>query len=118
MGRAKETERRRSPRIPIRIQIEYETPEGFFQDYMRNLSLGGIFIETQRPLPVHTRLKVQFRLPDMNVPIMADGVVVHTLRVGRSKAPGGGMGIRFSDVDRHGRELLEEYLKRHGGPSS
>ena len=112
-------ERRRARRVPVEIQIQYETADGFFQDYMRNLSLGGIFIETPKPLPMHTKLKVQFSLPDMSAPIVADGVVVHTLRLGQPKKPSvSGMGIKFSELEPSSKEMLESYLQAQGIPAS
>ena len=112
-------ERRRSGRVPVEIQIQYETADGFFEDYIRNLSLGGIFIETPKPLPMNTKLKVQFSLPDMSAPIVADGVVVHTLRLGQPKNPSvSGMGIRFSELDAASTETLESYLQARGMPAS
>jgi uncharacterized protein (TIGR02266 family) len=112
-------ERRRAKRVPVEIQIQYETPDGFFQDYMRNLSLGGIFIETPKPLPMNTKLKVQFSLPDMSSPIVAEGVVVHTLRVGQPENPSvSGMGIRFSELEPSSKEMLESYLQARGLPAA
>ena len=112
-------ERRRASRVPVEIQIQYETADGFFQDYMRNLSLGGIFIETPKPLPMNTKLKVQFSLPDMTAPIVADGVVVHTLRLGQPKNPSvSGMGIKFSELEPSSKEMLESYLQAQGLPAA
>jgi uncharacterized protein (TIGR02266 family) len=113
-------ERRRERRVPVQIQIQYESADGFFQDYIRNLSLGGIFIETEKPLPENTRLKVEFCLPEMADPITADGIVVHTLRVGQKKQKKdnsvSGMGIRFSDLESSSKQVLESYLQ--GGAAS
>jgi len=109
-------ERRRTQRFPVQIQIQYQTADGFFQDYMRNLSLGGIFIETSKPLPMNTKLRVEFRLPDMSAPIAADGIVVHTLRVGQVKNPTvSGMGIRFSELEPSSKQVLESYLRGKEG---
>jgi uncharacterized protein (TIGR02266 family) len=111
-------ERRRERRVPVQIQIQYKTADGFFQDYIRNLSLGGIFIETEKPLPMNTKLRVEFCLPEMADPITADGIVVHTLRAGKTKSPTlSGMGIRFSDLERSSKQLLESYLQVQGGPA-
>jgi uncharacterized protein (TIGR02266 family) len=109
-------ERRRERRVPVQIQIQYKTADGFFQDYMRNLSLGGIFIQTAKPLPMNTKLRVEFCLPGMADPITADGIVVHTLRVGRTKSPSvSGMGIRFSALEPSSKQLLESYLQVQNG---
>jgi uncharacterized protein (TIGR02266 family) len=110
------SEKRRQRRVPVQIQIQYQSADGFFQDYIRNLSLGGIFIETAKPLPKNTKLRVEFRLPEMADPITADGIVVHTLRVGRAKKNSAvsGMGIRFSELKSSSKQVLESYLKVQG----
>lgn len=79
-------ERRKHPRVPVRIRIQYRVADQFFTDYIQNLSLGGIFVETTDPLPVHTALKVQFSLPSLEEPIVADGVVVHRVEISGGKA--------------------------------
>lgn len=106
-------ERRKHPRIPVRICIQYRVADQFFTDYIQNLSLGGIFVETPDPLPVRTALKVQFSLPSLEKPIVADGVVVHRVEIGkgRSKAASG-MGIRFSQLDGRNKRALEAYIQK------
>jgi uncharacterized protein (TIGR02266 family) len=107
------TERRKHVRYAVRIRIRYRTADQFFQDYVQNISMGGIFVETTKPLSEGTRLSVEFSLPGMRVPISADGVVVHRLSGNRgSDASGNGMGIRFSELDEKSKRLLEEYVRR------
>lgn len=108
-------ERRRHSRLPLRIRIQYRTADKFFQDYIQNLSIGGIFIETSKPLSVGTKLKVQFSIPELTDPITADGIVVHKLHVGRTANPNvGGMGIKFSDLDQQSKSLLENFIQGKG----
>jgi len=107
-------EKRRHARFPVKIRIRYRTTGGFFQDYAQNLSIGGIFIETDDPLPMGTRLSLEFCLPDLDSAIRTDGVVVHRIpgrRAGGSTE--GGMGIQFSELDDKNRKLLEEYARVH-----
>lgn len=104
------TERRAQPRVPLHIKIRYETADRFFQDYMRNLSVGGIFIETSNPLKVGTRLRVQFCLPKMDREIVTDGVVVRRVELGRMNASSGGMGVQFSDLKPEDKISLDTYV--------
>ncbi len=111
-------ERRKYPRVPVRIRIQYRVADQFFTDYIQNLSLGGIFVETTEPLPVHTALKVQFSLPAMEEPIVADGVVVHRVEINRGKGKAAsGMGIRFSQLDERNKRALEAYLQKLQHPA-
>ncbi len=112
-------ERRKHVRFPVRIRIRYRTADQFFQDYVQNISIGGIFVETARPLSEGTKLAVEFSLPGMKAPILADGVVVHQVICNRgSGTSGSGMGIRFSELDKKSKRILEEYVRRNEEPPS
>jgi len=116
MAKKATSELRKTPRVPVNILIQYQTPDQFFQDYIKNVSLGGLFIETESPLPVGTKLNIPFSLPEMKNPIITDGIVVHAMKVGKKAKPAaGGMGIRFSDLNNKCKQSLESYLQRHGG---
>lgn len=108
----KRPERRAEPRVPLHIRIRYETADRFFEDYVRNLSSGGIFIETSRPLKVGTRLRVQFCLPRMSRDIVADGTVVRKVDVGAAGPATGGMGIQFSDLKSEDKMSLDAYVRK------
>jgi hypothetical protein len=43
-------ENRKQIRFPIKLRVAYSTPKGFIDDYIFNLSLGGLFVETKNPL--------------------------------------------------------------------
>jgi type IV pilus assembly protein PilZ len=104
-------EKRKHHRKPVHIRIKYKILNQFFEDYIKNISLGGIFVETPDPLPVRTRLKVEFSLPEMEPPIETEGIVVHTIRQsGKPNAPISGMGIKFSDLNEESRRRLEAYI--------
>ena len=47
-------DRREAPRQPIELKVEYKRLNTFFADYTKNISKGGTFIKTNRPLPVGT----------------------------------------------------------------
>ena len=62
-------ERRFERRLPIRITVEYEDTEDFLTDYTANLSIGGMFIETDEPLAMGARFRLRFSVPDRDEPI-------------------------------------------------
>src|SRR6516164_2182390 len=49
------TDGRTHPRAPIELKVDYKKLNSFFADYTRNISKGGTFIKTRKPLPVGTR---------------------------------------------------------------
>lgn len=56
--------RRDEDRAPITLRVEYKRINTFFADYTRNISRGGTFIRTTRPLAVGTEFMFVLALPD------------------------------------------------------
>lgn len=100
-------ERRRHPRREINLEIVYSSLETFFYDYAINISRGGMFIKTDRPLHVGTRVKLKFSLPGRELPVETSGRVVRTVSgKGRMDEPHG-MGIEFEDLSEEDHDLIE-----------
>lgn len=67
----------------------------------RNISEGGMFIESSDPYPLGSRMQVTFYLPDSDAEMTAVGEVVHLCFLNRTAAGGSrevlvGMGVRFT----------------------
>jgi type IV pilus assembly protein PilZ len=107
-------DRRTAPRGPIRLRVDYERMNAFFADYTKNISKGGTFIKTSRPLPVGTRFLFALAVPALSEPVTLDGEVTWVLKdedAEHGKEPG--MGIRFvfaSEQQRTEFEALVEGL--------
>lgn len=104
-------ERRQRRRLPIRVEVSYQTLDEFLQDFSANLSIGGIFIQTESPLKEGTRFRLEFTLPGDERPICAVGVVCWVAapeRVQSSRVPG--MGISFADLSRADENRIHRWL--------
>ena len=62
----------------------------------RNISLGGVFLETTAPLPLQTRVQIRFHIPTLSEPIDVGGEVRWVEPGGAEQLPG--MGIRFQGL--------------------
>jgi type IV pilus assembly protein PilZ len=97
---------REHPRTPIELKVEYKKLDTFFADYTKNISKGGTFIKTERPLPVGTEFLFKLSLPRRADPFALRGTVVWTNQLNDIQEPSNpnmGMGIRFifeQDEDR------------------
>ena len=104
-------ERRQHQRVPTQILIQYRNADQFFTDYIENISLGGIFVPTQQPLPENTRLQISFALPDCDELITTEGIVVRCVQ---SQSDNGdsssGMGIQFQELSEENLQLIDEYV--------
>ncbi|MCB9602365.1 MAG: TIGR02266 family protein [Sandaracinus sp.] len=109
-------ERRMSPRAPIELKVEYKRLNSFFADYTRNISKGGTFIRTEKPLPIGTEFRFVLQVPKLEAPLELRGKVQWIVRPTDEAAaadPGPGMGIGFvydSEADRERVEGVVENL--------
>ncbi len=91
--------KRRFRRRTVRVLVDY-TAEGEIRcEYATTLGAGGMFIETEAPLPCGAQLKVRFRLPTAGTVHEIEARVVwnQTPEDGEfRRAPG--MGIVFTDA--------------------
>jgi type IV pilus assembly protein PilZ len=96
-----EDERRHENRAAIELKVEYKRLNTFFYDYTKNISKGGTFIKTDRPLDAGTLFVFKLRLPGADQPIELRGEVRWVVRPGEPAPPSvpeghdSGMGIRF-----------------------
>lgn len=81
---------------PIELQLDYQRLNTFFADYLKNISRGGTFINTKKPLPVGTRFVFVLGVPRISQPLRFDGEVMWVTHVDdASKANPPGMGIEI-----------------------
>jgi type IV pilus assembly protein PilZ len=91
-------ERRAESRRPIELKVEYKRLNTFFADYTKNISRGGTFIKTRRPLPIGTEFLFKLFVPGRTEPLTIHGEVqriVSGVDVDGDGTPDEGMAIRF-----------------------
>ncbi|MBM4280281.1 MAG: TIGR02266 family protein [Deltaproteobacteria bacterium] len=85
-------------RPPIELKVEYKKLNSFFADYTKNISKGGTFIRTERPLKAGTEFLFHLGVPQRAHPFVLHGRVTwaHGVDGAVPVAPGErGMGITF-----------------------
>lgn len=111
-----DADKREHPRAPIELKVEYKKMNTFFADYTKNISKGGTFIKTEKPLAVGTEFLFRLSLPKMENPFELRGSVVWTNQLEEKQRPEFdelGMGIRFvfsTEAEREGFEKQVEKL--------
>ncbi|MEM9189544.1 MAG: TIGR02266 family protein [Myxococcota bacterium] len=97
-------ERRRAVRAPIELKVEYKRLNSFFADYTRNISQGGTFIKTHKPLDIGTEFVFRMTVPKLKEPLVLHGKVqwvVSPAQAGDDQDPGMGIGFIYdSEADR------------------
>jgi type IV pilus assembly protein PilZ len=108
-----DADRRRELRAPIELKVEYKRLNTFFADYTKNISRGGTFIATQKPLPIGTEFVFALGIPQMPEPLRLRGKVMWTTSPeDASPANPAGMGIEFQYVDDAERREKESAVER------
>lgn len=104
---AKTMERRISVRKTI--NHEFASVDEFINEYVTNISRSGVFIRSDEPLPIGTRVNLRFTvINDELETIEGLGEVVRVVEKGRQK----GMGVVFVELSQVSRELIERILVR------
>src|SRR5262245_4021880 len=105
------SERREVTRFPIELRVEYRRLNSFFADYTKNISKGGTFIRTAKPLPPGTEFVFVLIIPKLPEPLRLNGEVVWTVEPTRATEDNPpGMGIRFKYADDAEREATEDIV--------
>jgi type IV pilus assembly protein PilZ len=106
------SERRSSDRIEVTWSVDCESQDTFLYANITNISEFGIFVRTQEPLEVGTRLILRFATPGSDEPFVLHGQVqwVNAVRM-LADNPNPGMGIRFVDLTPESRERLIDAVR-------
>jgi uncharacterized protein (TIGR02266 family) len=103
----------KAPRGPTNLRIKFRSAslEQFIERYAVDVSRGGIFIRTREPLPVDTRLRLEFQLQDSTPLLAGEGTVVWIREHDPARenvTPG--MGVRFDKLTPETQPTLEKIL--------
>jgi type IV pilus assembly protein PilZ len=102
----------RDERAPITLRVEYKRINSFFADYTKNISRGGTFIRTPRPLDIGTEFTFVLALPE-GVQIDLKGIVKWVVpEADASDDKLAGMGIQFAFADDAERSAVESVVER------
>jgi type IV pilus assembly protein PilZ len=104
--------RRGSDRIEVTWSVDCESRDTFLYASIANISEFGIFVRTQEPLEVGTRLTLTFAPPGSDEQFVLHGQVqwVNAVRM-LSDNPNPGMGIRFVDLTAESRGRLIDAVR-------
>lgn len=104
-------DRRSADRVEVVWSVDCETDDTFLYASITNISALGIFVRTEQPLQVGTRLTLRFTPPGARAPFVLRGVVqwVNPVKV-LADNPNPGMGIRFLDLEPEDRERIVDVI--------
>ena len=108
---------RTSERKDVKIPLDNIVPVHIFtESQIVNISKGGVFISTPRPLPNDSEIEIEFVLPRVSKRIRVKGTVKWS--IDQSSLPDGsrgivpGMGVKFIKISKESIKEIQRYLKK------
>jgi len=102
-------EKRRDPRVPLVLRVEYPGDAAKVRDVTENLSAGGLFIRTERVLAAGDRVPLQISFPSLLDPIEIEVEIVRPRPAGEAGPAGLAVKVPIDRIDdRHKLASLAE----------
>jgi uncharacterized protein (TIGR02266 family) len=104
-------EHRKTSRKSTIIQVNYNTVDSFFREFADNISAGGMFIATPKPLEPGTQLSLEFLLPGCDYPIRVKAEVTWN-QDKTSNDQRRGMGVKFGSLSPSAKDKINTVVKQ------
>ena len=108
-------QRRTQPRVNTDISVKLRSVAGgtTTTQKIRNVSLGGVFIEMNEPLAFGTEIDMEFSLPVAPRVIRCKGFVVWTTKTAPERVQDGaeGIGVRLMEIGIAEMRILSGFIK-------
>jgi Tfp pilus assembly protein PilZ len=85
------------------INIDFSFQNNSFKGHILDISLVGVFIETDESIPVGAKIKVSFLLPNHPKPLILTSMVAWT---GQN-----GFGVEFEKLTKHNEKLIKSFVE-------
>jgi uncharacterized protein (TIGR02266 family) len=106
------SDKRRDPRVPLVLRVDYPAEPTQVRDVTENLSAGGLFIRTERELKAGDRVPLQISFPSLLDPVEIVVVVVRGRPAGETGPAGVAVKVPIDRIDdRHKLASLAEVAR-------
>lgn len=113
-------ERRRDPRVPFYAEVQVVGRDESYFHPANNLSMGGVFLKTEFPLPVGTLVNLHLPTIPSEGDVLVPGMVAWCQAGARPGTPEAladppilpGMGIKFRNLEDGLRGKLHQLISR------
>ena len=100
-----DSDRRRHPRLYLRVELDFACESNFYRGQTRDISAGGLFIETSAKIPLGTIISVDLRFLKRNLRVKAEAMWELRER-GRLT----GIGFQFVELPDSARRAIEAFM--------
>jgi uncharacterized protein (TIGR02266 family) len=108
-------QKRAFERFPIQTLVDLEfTDQTYRHEFSRNMSNTGIYLDTDKLLPIGTKMTLRFVVPNLDWVFEIKSKVIWNVQVTMDQRLDGkkdGMGILFESMDSQDQEKIDTYFK-------
>ena len=110
--------KRALPRIDLEVNVAAASDAGAHAGATLNISAGGVFLATERPINVGDQLKLELTLPGSKRSISVDSKVrwVRRRRIAGRRVRPAGMGLQFTNLTTETSSVIGSFLQAHLSP--
>jgi uncharacterized protein (TIGR02266 family) len=109
---AKIAAKRTSLRVPARLRVSFESFGELRNCLMTNISQGGLFIATDDPLEVGSKIQLRLKIEATGQDVELEGSVAVVNAGADMCSTERGMGIRFENLSEEQQALVQEIYGR------
>lgn len=95
---------RENPRKPCLINANYRIQNKDYKSYILDISIGGVFIETNEKFTLGQKIVLNFALPNNKKPFKLTG----TISWGSPR----GFGVKFDEIPVQDGEILRSFVQQ------
>src|SRR5574342_175269 len=104
--------KRKATRLHHELPVAYRTVGSFLTDWATNISQGGLFINTRKPLPVGTVVRLIIQLPSAEFPFAITGRVTRVTEFDNHANMVPGMAVEFTDIDEPKKQKISAFVEK------
>jgi uncharacterized protein (TIGR02266 family) len=100
----------------LTINREFNSLDAFIAEYVTNISRSGVFIRSKAPLPIGTKVNLEFNIimDEGFETVKGVGEVVRTVDTATER----GMGVVFTELTEYSKELINKLFTRRAMPGA
>jgi type IV pilus assembly protein PilZ len=106
-------DKRGEDRASITLRVDYKRLNTFFADYTKNISKGGTFIRTTKPLDIGTEFVFVLSVPSSEKALELKGEVKWVVTEDKATEDNPpGMGIKFKFEHEEDQQKVDQFVER------
>jgi uncharacterized protein (TIGR02266 family) len=102
--------RRQAYRVPFVVEVNIKSDHTFWTGFTHNLSSGGVFLASEKSLPLGSIVQFEMRLSEEGETTLVSAQVRWYRQENAIEGEPGGMGLQFINLDDALRSRIDEFV--------